>query len=176
MRYRFKRASRFNGSRNWQHNPRRMRVADVFRKKANLSNKRCKICGDLTQEGKLYCTDHVEHHPYIQSLLNKIEEKHYEEFEVSRLGEEGIDPDGDNVHDILMYLKIYGPRTVERLARDLIMETEILHHYINFLAGKGQVNLTRNKRKRTVVSLPKARRNPRRRKLRRYLPRTHYDY
>ena len=93
MRYRFKRSSRFNGSRNWQHNPRRMRVADVFRKKANLSNKRCKICGDLTQEGKLYCTDHVEHHPYIQSLLNKIEEKHYEEFEVSRLGEEGIDPD-----------------------------------------------------------------------------------
>lgn len=176
MRYRFKRSSRRHKyPRGWFRNPRRMKVADVFRKKSNLGNKNCKICGGLTQEGKLYCTNHVEYHPYIQRLLDKIEEKDYEELEVERLGEEGIDPDGPNVHDILTYLTIYGSKTVEGMARELLMDPAVLQHYVNYLASKGQVILSKNIRKKTVVSKTKTKQNPYRRRLQRYIPQN-YDY
>jgi hypothetical protein len=32
-----------------------------------------RICTQSTREGKPYCPDHVENHPYVQDLLNRME-------------------------------------------------------------------------------------------------------
>ena len=79
-------------------------------------------CGKSTREGKPYCPAHCDEHPYIAALKANMERrekddanavKHHER----RIGRVNID--GETAQDILMHLRICGPKTVELLSREL---------------------------------------------------------
>lgn len=113
--------------------------------------RRCELCGDATREGKPYCPEHVERHPYVQEVLAVLEERSAEERRVLRRGASAVDPRGVNAREILLQLHLYGERTVERLARDLQLDPALVPHYAQALARRGLVSLGRTERGSVLV-------------------------
>jgi len=105
-------------------------------------------CDEATREGKPFCTEHVEEHDYVQDLLATLEAQDAEIQRVARLGARAVDPEGLTACEILNTLRVHGPRTVRRLARELNHEAKVLEAYVKALERRGLVTKDKKGRKR----------------------------
>lgn len=110
-------------------------------------------CTQTTREGKPFCPDHVELHPYVQSILDTLREREEEEEKVRQRGARAVDPHGLTARELVLHLSLHGARTLERLSRELQLDTRVLDGYVGALARRGVIGLGRTNRGSTVVSL-----------------------
>jgi len=110
-------------------------------------------CLNTTRESKPYCPDHVELNPYIQGILEKLEERKIEHNRVKEVGQDAVDLSGLTVNEILLHLELHGSRTVERLKREFQLEDSVLLPYFEKLERAGKITLGKTQRGSTVVRL-----------------------
>ncbi len=103
-------------------------------------------CSQRTRDGKPYCPEHVELLPYVQELQAALAEQQAEQRRVASRGARAVDPDGLTARELLLQLDLYGDRTVERLARDLQLDVDLVHAYAKALARHGRVSLSQTRR------------------------------
>ena len=96
-------------------------------------------CTQTTRENKAFCTDHIEKQPYVQDLMKRMLAREQEDFRVRCEGSVSVNFHGITVNEILLHLRQSGPRTEERLQRELQLEKSILYNYIIALQKKGLV-------------------------------------
>ncbi len=108
-------------------------------------------CNQATREGKPFCSDHVELHPYVQRLLAELREREEADERVRRRGPRAVDPLSLTSQEILTFIHVHGPKTVKRLARELNADLETLKLYAQGLRRHGLVKLTATRRKSTLV-------------------------
>jgi predicted transcriptional regulator len=123
-----------------------------------LSPRHCEAtgCSHATREGKAYCSDHVEMHPYVQDLITRLEQREEEDERVNKRGPRAVNLQGITTQEILQHLAFHGPRTEERLCRELNLDVKTLQGYVQALRRKKLVTLGHTKRGSTVVKLTKA--------------------
>jgi len=68
-------------------------------------------CSRSTREHKPYCTDHVEHHEYVQGVIARLEAEELELAAVKKRGPRAVDPAGLTAQEIVLQLELYGDRT-----------------------------------------------------------------
>lgn len=121
------------------------------------SVRHCMYCGLSTREGKSCCTDHVHRLPYVQSLLDLIDGKEERDEAVIASGvtDEDIES-GISVHELLQHLALNGPKTEERLCRDLNFKPKTVAAYAKGLSERGLVQIGRTARGSTVVKVTAA--------------------
>jgi hypothetical protein len=100
-----------------------------------LSAVTCARCGKATMYGKPFCTRHVMELPYARDVQRVWESG------VSRLG------------DLLGFLTYEGPRTIDRLTRDLNLPYEEVAKLVSSLKKLGKVETSRTKRRSVFVRL-----------------------
>ena len=110
-------------------------------------------CYQTTREGKPFCPDHVELHPYVQSILSTLAEREAEEEKVRQRGSRAVDVAGLTARELVLHLSLHGARTVERLSRELQLDAKVLDGYVGALVKRGVVALGRTNRGSTVVRL-----------------------
>lgn len=111
-------------------------------------------CSKSTREKKPFCSDHVEMHPYVQELLKAVADQTAEQKKVDqKISAQHVPADSLTVQEIINHIKVHGSRTVERLARELNFEVELIHRYVNTLISRGVLKIGRTKRGSTIVSL-----------------------
>jgi hypothetical protein len=122
-----------------------------------LSPRHCEApgCIQATREGKAYCSDHVEMHPYVQDLIARLEQREAEDERVAKRGPRAVNLQGITSQEILQHLAFHGPRTEERLCRELNLDVKTLQGYVQALRRKKLVTLGHTKRGSTVVKLTK---------------------
>lgn len=122
-----------------------------------LSPRHCEAAGCVhaTREGKAYCSDHVEMHPYVQDLIARLDQRESEDERVQKRGPRAVNLQGITTQEILQHLAFHGPRTEERLCRELNLEVKTLQGYVQALRRKKLVTLGHTKRGSTVVKLTK---------------------
>lgn len=98
-------------------------------------------CGEKTREGKPYCLGHVEEHPHVQRLLLQLAEREAQDERVREYGAAAVDLGSVTVHEILLHLELHGPRTEERLVRELTVDLRALSGYLVALAAAGRISL-----------------------------------
>jgi hypothetical protein len=113
-------------------------------------------CTQTTREGKPYCPDHVDQHPYVQAILSTLAEREDEEEKVRQRGSKAVNPIGLTAKELVLHLSLHGARTVERLSRELQLDTKVLDGYVGALVRRGVVALGRTNRGSTVVRLARA--------------------
>jgi len=109
-------------------------------------------CGKFTWEGKDYCTEHVDEHPYVQKLLAQIKAKSDETKKVAKLGKIAVKPDSETLKEIRVFLRFNGPRTIRRLSRETRLGFDIVSGYVNYLKDQNEVILGTTPRGDSVVS------------------------
>jgi hypothetical protein len=133
----------------FRRNPRRV---EIPRPDRSQESRKCKICGLATREGKLYCPDHVDRHSYVMELNRQIAAKKEEEDAVRDRGVEAITEDSLTIKELLVHLQVHGSRTIERLSRELMLDTKVIAYYAQYLKEEGKVTLGVTKRGSIVVS------------------------
>ncbi|MEZ6187370.1 MAG: hypothetical protein R3F62_20455 [Planctomycetota bacterium] len=103
-------------------------------------------CQETTRNGKPFCTNHVEHLPYVADLIDTLDARDAELARVQRRGARCVDPTGITAQEILLQLKLYGGRTIARLSRDLMLEEDVVESYGRALAKLGAVSIGRHRR------------------------------
>lgn len=136
------------------HNPRivdRWEPEDKRRKKITTCEEPMangKLCGEKTKEGKDRC---IEHSAYAQKL--KLKQQEIESLdEQARMGKK-IDINSPNIRDLFLALRLQGPRTVERLAKEMNKDIEVIEGYLKALKKTGLIKFGKTKRGSTTVSL-----------------------
>lgn len=112
-------------------------------------------CNQATRESKAFCVDHVDEHPYVQNLLNRLAEREVQDEAVTKRGAKAVAPDSITVQEILQHLEYHGNRTEERLCRELNLDARTMHGYIQGLKRLKIVILGTTKRGSTLVKLKK---------------------
>jgi hypothetical protein len=122
-----------------------------------LSPRHCEApgCVHATREGKAYCSDHVEMHPYVQDLMSRLEQREDEDDRVQKRGSRAVNLQGITTQEILQHLAFHGPRTEERLCRELNLDAKTLQGYVQAMRRSKLVTLGHTKRGSTVVKLAK---------------------
>lgn len=110
-------------------------------------------CMKTTREGKPHCPDHVEHHAYVQSILEVLTAREDERERVRQFGPGEVDLSGLTASELVLHLSLHGSRTVERLSREFQLDSKVIHNYVDALRTDGQVVLGRTTRGSTVVRL-----------------------
>ncbi len=111
-------------------------------------------CNKSTREKKPFCSDHVEMHPYVQELLKAMADQAAEQEKVDqKISAQHVPADSLTVQEIINHIKVHGSRTVERLARELNFEVELIHRYVNTLVSRGVLKRGQTKRGSVIVSL-----------------------
>jgi hypothetical protein len=90
-------------------------------------------CRRATREGKPFCSDHVDHLPYVQQVRQRIADRTNEVLAVAQKGSRAVDPYGPIARDILLTLWINGERSVARLARELNLDFKLVQEYVKRL-------------------------------------------
>ena len=123
--------------------------------RSSSRGQRCEIpgCEQTTREGKRFCPDHVEVHPYAKGIVDDLAAVEAEELRMNELGWQAVDINGLMVGEILLSLQQQNPRTEERLARETRIELETLRVYIQALVHHGLVHLGESHRRRVTVTL-----------------------
>jgi hypothetical protein len=109
-------------------------------------------CGKATREGKPYCSDHVDDHPYVRGLIEALAAREAEEARVRKRGARAVDLDGVTAREILGYVAIHGGRTVQRLARELNLDIQTIKGYARALERGKRVHLTSTRRGAIIVN------------------------
>jgi predicted transcriptional regulator len=94
-------------------------------------------------------------HPYVQDLIARLEQRESEDERVHKRGPRAVNLQGITTQEILQHLAFHGPRTEERLCRELNLEVKTLQGYVQALRRKKLVTLGHTKRGSTVVKLTK---------------------
>jgi hypothetical protein len=112
-----------------------------------------KGCPETTREGKIYCTNHVEKHPYVKHLLDRMADRDKEDHNVKMRGPKAVNMEGITVAEIMLHLRQNGPRTEERLQRELQIDKSIIHNYVVALNQRGLVKFDVTSRYSLTVEL-----------------------
>jgi hypothetical protein len=112
----------------------------------------CEVCGQPTHEGKPFCVEHVEQHPYVSHLLVELAAQAAERAQVARQGPAAVDLDGTTARELMRLLFLYGPRTLQGLGRELQIPPSLVSTYARALAEAGRVSLGKSRRGKTVVT------------------------
>lgn len=107
--------------------------------------KYCERCGASTREGKPYCPEHVEEHPYVQGVLDALAEQEAEQQRAVSKGIHHISDSSITAQEIHQYLCQHGARTFRRIAKDLGLDGEVVKVYARYLVvhGKATNGMTR---------------------------------
>lgn len=111
-------------------------------------------CSKTTQGGKPYCSEHcINALPYPQQII-AIEKARLEEVrKVEERGIRAVNLEGLVVPEILHTLFLEGPRTVERLARELrYVSKDSMRVYGQALVNAGRVTSSISERGITVLA------------------------
>lgn len=137
-----------------------MKVVIPERINSSLSNTRtCSEddCKSATREGKPYCPEHVELNPHSRIVVAEIARRQAEDERI-RLGktEPGdVNLSGITAKEILQNLDDHGPRTIQRLCRELSIGAPVLNGYVEALGDRGLIVIGRTSRGSVMVSLRK---------------------
>ena len=133
----------------------RPRTVEPFYHSATSTTRSCKApgCHATTREGKPYCPEHVEFHPYVQEILEILDRREEEEQLVRKRGPSAVDPEGLTAKELMLHLSLHGSRTVERLSREFQLDATVMGNYVRALRNRGLVVLGRTTRGSTVVRL-----------------------
>lgn len=110
-------------------------------------------CGETTREGKEFCTKHVENHPYIKNLMQRMKVRETEDHTVMMEGSKAVNLNGLTVQEILIHMRQTGTKTVEGLSKSLGLEKTILQKYLFALRDKNRVELVSTARESMAVRL-----------------------
>ena len=110
-------------------------------------------CAKSTREGKPYCPDHFDLHPYVKEILAELGDNKAEQEKVRKKGSKAVNLKGMTANEIRLFLGNHGSRTVERLARDLTLDVSVVRSYVASMSKQGQVILGRTTRGTTTVRL-----------------------
>lgn len=110
-------------------------------------------CQQSCRDGKPYCPDHVDHNPYVQGILQVLVACEEEAELVKRKGAAKVDPEGLTSKELILHLNLHGPRTAERLAREMNLEAAVLAGYLKSLSKRGLIVFGATGRGSTVVKL-----------------------
>lgn len=129
---------------------------EAYSEPSTAQTRLCKTdaCKETTREGKIYCTDHVESHPYVQYLLKRMADRDAEDEQVRMEGATQVNITGITVQEILLQLKQNGTRTVERLTREIQLDKTVIRNYVVALQNAHLVRLgwtTRNSISVTLI-------------------------
>jgi hypothetical protein len=131
-----------------------MNLQGLFLGPRRLAPRHCERegCHQATREGKAFCSDHVEEHPYVRDLMARLAEREAQDDLVSKRGAKAVDLESSiTVQEILQHLDFHGARTEERLCRELNLDTRTLHGYVQALRRRRLVTLGTTKRGSTLV-------------------------
>jgi hypothetical protein len=122
---------------------------------ANFGVRYCKVegCTEATNGCKDFCSDHVEYHPYVRNLMRRLNLREHEDEEVRREGSTVVNMEGITVKEILLHLTLSGPRTEERLAREVQVDQVIIHNCLVRLSKEGIIKFGYNARNSVSVQL-----------------------
>lgn len=125
-------------------------------------DKGCEACGQPTHEGKRFCLQHVDRHPYVAQLLMELGRQEAERARVARSGPASVDLDGTTAKELMRLLYLHGPRTLQGLGRELQIAPGLVASYTRALADAGRVEFGISRRGKTVVTalLPGQKRAP----------------
>jgi len=137
-----------------------MRSLRTLQRALEVSNSKacdCKVedCSEITKDGKDFCPDHVEFHPYVRDLLTRIKDRESEDEKVRRTGSGSVNMAGITVQEILLQLRQNGARTEERLTRDIQLDKVIIHSYLIRLSNEGVIKFIRTARNIMAVRMVK---------------------
>lgn len=114
-----------------------------------------KGCDERTRERKPYCPSHIERAPYVRNLMDLLARSEAEVVAVRKRGVRAARLDSLMAQEIALQLELHGHRTVDRLARDLSCDHEVILAYAQRLARAGHVRLGETTRGRAlIVPLP----------------------
>lgn len=132
-------------------------LGGLFTGPRRISPRHCEHpgCNQATREGKAYCSEHVEEHPYVKELIARLAERDRQDEEVSKRGSKAVALDAITAQEILQHLAFHGPRTEERLCRELNVDVRTLKGYVGALKRARLVTLGTTKRGSTLVKLVK---------------------
>lgn len=125
----------------------------LFEQKTSTRHCEHPSCARSTRESKAFCSEHVERHGYVQALLAQLGERERQDEEVLRRGSKAVKLKSVTAQEILQHLAFHGPRTKERLCRELNLEARVLEGYIGAFRRARLVSLGRTKRGSTTVKL-----------------------
>jgi hypothetical protein len=137
-----------------------MRIVIPERLNSSLSNTRTcseQSCGLATREGKPYCPEHVAMNPYSKRVVDEIARREAEDDKIRQGATNPRDVNicGITAQEIIQNLTDHGPRTLQRLCRELTVEEKILWSYVEALRRRGFVVIGRTSRGSLTVSLRK---------------------
>lgn len=114
---------------------------------------RCDVpgCSSSTREGKPYCSEHVDYNPYVSRLLDQIAERDKED-EAARSGKT-LNVRGITAQSIIQHLAEHGPRTRERLCKELQIDMDVLDGYTRAMVRKKMVRRGRTRRGSVTLEL-----------------------
>ena len=123
--------------------------------RVKTENRRCERggCSERTRDGKPFCPDHVDEHPYVKIVLAQLAERETQDELVAAKGQGAADLDGVTCQEILLNLRLHGGRTMERLVREINLDPKVLDGYVQALSRAGVVKLGKTERGSTIVGL-----------------------
>jgi len=141
-------------------------LIELAQAKRSTGTRFCEVpaCTQTTREGKPFCPDHVDHNPYVQDILEHLAVREDEEDRAKREAirlrgnprsklRDFADLDGPTAKMLIQYLEIHGAKTMERLARDLQLDDDVLNMFVRALVNANRVDLDYTKRGSQVVRL-----------------------
>lgn len=110
-------------------------------------SRKCELrsCDNTTRENKPYCPDHVEHNEYVSKLVEALEER---ERVTAAVKKGRAKPKASDLlsKEILLELRVHGPRTAARLSRSLNEDFKVIERYAKALKKEKLVELTKTRR------------------------------
>lgn len=111
-------------------------------------------CEELTRHRKPYCLDHIDTSPYVQGILEQLEQREVEIKRAQRYGLRAVVVDGHVAQEIQAYLVNHGSTTQSRMARELRLPARTIAAYLSALSRLGAIQLEpMNRRNRVRVDL-----------------------
>ena len=108
-------------------------------------------CMNSTREGKPFCSKHVEMHPYIQEVVALINSRATELSDIAK--GRHVKEDSSLFEEIIVHITNLGPKTIERLARDLMISIPVIKKLIKTMKKQKLIRIGRSKRGSTVVEV-----------------------
>ncbi len=111
-----------------------------YRSPVSMNYRRsCLVCGNSVREGKPHCTNHIEEMPYVQQVINRIDEL--------KLEKEGNKKANILLTDAVNVLAFHGGAcTIPRLSKDLSISVEVAIDIASELVIKRKATSFKTKR------------------------------
>lgn len=131
-----------------------MRVIIPEGSSSRLGPRHCEApgCPHTTREGKPFCTDHVEMNPHAKKVVVGLTQQEKDDERAAR-SRRKVNTNGITATSVLQNVSYYGPRTKERLCRELNVDMDVLDGYVQALLKEGKISLGQTRRGSEVVSL-----------------------